>query len=62
VYFTIIVYVYVLRVRAYTVMVVSESIDVPSEDGLYLPKHVRVLRCETVKALTVTLDEIVLSS
>jgi hypothetical protein len=33
-YFTIIVYVYVLRVRAYNVMVVFESIDVPSEDGL----------------------------
>jgi hypothetical protein len=26
--------VYILRVRAYTVMVVSESIDVPPEDGL----------------------------
>jgi hypothetical protein len=34
VYFTVIVYVYILRVRAYTVMVVSENIDVPSEDGL----------------------------
>jgi hypothetical protein len=34
VYFTIIVYVYILRVRAYNVMVVSGSIDVPSEDGL----------------------------
>jgi hypothetical protein len=34
VYFTIIVYVYILRVRAYNVMVVPESTGVPSEDGL----------------------------
>jgi hypothetical protein len=33
-HFHILVPSHILRVRAYNVMVVSESIDVPSEDGL----------------------------
>jgi hypothetical protein len=32
--FTSVVYVYILKVRAYSVIVVYECIDVPSEDGL----------------------------
>jgi hypothetical protein len=47
-----------LKIKTPNIIVVSKSIDVPSDDGLYGPKHVRVLRSEVVKASMVTRTEL----